>query len=304
MQAKHSLYAFVLLMFALFALYVYSSRPQQAGAAASPHRSADDWLADPRATRHAPSSDAAQADAPAAVASVPLATQIDLLISTGAPADALRAYWLAQACIDFAEQGMLLKEDSQSKTFLRGLTGEEYRAQTALCAGMTERIKMSRLDHVAIAAKAGVSGADDAFLRVGPFGDRGALETRPDDPLVKAWRVEAEQLLTAHAEAGDMISMLTLMQEYSGYGQTLDADPALALRYTYAVSEIFDRMLGRSDSKFANPYKAEVDRALKGALSTEQVTTAIAAGKDMAEKAAELQANNRAATGQRPPASR
>ncbi|MEV4778068.1 hypothetical protein [Burkholderia sp. LMU1-1-1.1] len=296
MQAKHSLYAFLLLMFALFALYFYSSFPRYTGAAAA-HRPADAWLANPRAIRHAPSSDPAEADLPAAGAGVPLAAQIDLLISTGSPADALRAYWLVQACVDIAEKGTLLKEDAQSQTHLRGLTDEEYRAQTALCAGMTERIKMSRLDHIAIAARAGVGGADDAFLRAGPFGDRGALKTRPGDPLVKAWRVEAEQLLTAHAEAGDMLSMLTLMQEYSGHGETLDADPALALRYTYAVSEIFDRMLSRSDPKFPNPYKAEVERALRGELSTEQVTTAIAAGKDMAEKAAELQAKNRADAG-------
>ena len=297
MQAKHSLYAFLLLMFALSALYFYSSFPRYTGAAAA-HRPTDAWLANPRAIRHAPHSDPAEADRPAAGPGVPLATQIDLLISSGSPADALRAYWLVQACVDIAEKGTLLKADAQSRTHLRGLTAEEYRAQTALCAGMTERIKMSRLDHLAIAARAGVSGADDAFLRVGPFGDRGALKTRPDDPLVKAWRAEAEQLLAAHAEAGDMLSMLTLMQEYSGHGETLDADPALALRYTYAVSEIFDRMLSRSDPKFPNPYKAEVELALKGELSTEQVTTAIAAGKDMAEKAAERQANNRAAAGQ------
>ena len=298
MQVKHSLYAFLLLIFALSAAYFYSSRPQHAGAATAQHRPADDWLADPRAMRHAPPGDAAQADRPAGRPGMPLATQIDLLVSTGVPADALRAYWLAQGCIDFSEKGMLLKTDLQSPTHLRGLTDEEYRAQTALCAGMTERIKMSRLDHLAMAARAGVSGADDAFLRVGPFGDRSALKTRPDDPLVNAWRVEAEQLLTAHAEAGDIISMLTLMQEYSGYGETLNADPALALRYTYAVSEIFERMLERSDPKFPNPYKAQVDLALKGPLSTQQVTTAIAAGKDMAEKAAELQAKNRAAVGQ------
>lgn len=296
MQIKHSLYAFLLMIFALSAAYLYASRPQHAAAAA--HRPADAWLADSRALPHAPSDDPAQAAPPADGPAVPLATQIDLLVSTGAPADALRAYWLVQACVDIAEKGTLLKMDAQSETHLRGLTDEEYRAQTALCAGMTERIKMSRLDHLAVAARAGVTGADDAFLRVGPFGDRGALKTRPDDPLVKAWRVEAEQLLVAHAEAGDMLSMLTLMQEYSGHGETLDADPALALRYTYAVSEIFDRMLSRSDPKFPNPYKADVERALKGALSTEQVTTAIAAGKDMAEKAAELQAKNRAAAGQ------
>lgn len=292
MQAKHSLYAFLLLMFALFALYFYSSFPRHVGAAAAPHRP-DVWLSNPRAMRHAPSSDPALADTAGSTPIVPLATQIDLLLSTRVPDDALRAYWLVQACVDIAEKGTLLKVDAQSETHLRGLTDEEYRAQRTLCAGMTERIEMSRLDHLAIAARAGVSGADDAFLRAGPFGDRSALKTRPGDPLVKAWLAEAEQLLTAHAEAGDMLSMLTLMQEYSGHGETLDADPALALRYTYAVSEIFDRMLGRSDSKFPNPYKAEVDRALKGPLSTQQVTTAIAAGKDMAEKAAELQAKNR-----------
>ena len=292
MHVKHSLYAFLLLMFALFALYFYSSFPRHAGVVAASHRS-DAWLGNPRAMLHAPSSDPAHTDA-AASPIVPLGTQIDLLISTGVPADALRAYWLVQACVDIAEKGMLLKMDAQSETHLRGLTDEEYRTQTALCAGMTERIKTSRLDHLAMAARAGGSGADDAFLRAGPFGDRGALKTRSDDPLVKAWLAEAEQLLTAHAEAGDMLSVLTLMQEYSGHGETLDPDPALALRYTYALSEIFDRMLGRSDSKFPNPYKAEVDRALKGPLSTQQVTTAIAAGKDMAEKAAELQAKNRA----------
>ena len=297
MRVKHSLYAFLLMIFALSAAYFYASRPQPP-AAAAPHWLADAWLVDPPAARHASPDDPVHADLPASGPAVPLANQIDLLVSTGVPADALRAYWLAQGCIDFAEKGMLLTTDLQSATHLRGLTDEEYRAQTALCAGLTERIKMSRLDHLATAAGAGVSGADDAYLRAGPFGDRSALRTRPDDPLVKAWRVEAEQLLTAHAEAGDILSMLTLMQEYSGYGETLEADPALALRYTYAVGEVFDRMLARSDAKFPNPYKAQVDLALKGPLSTQQVTAAIAAGKEMAEKAAEVQAKNRAAVGQ------
>ncbi|HWW71819.1 MAG TPA: hypothetical protein VN089_17915 [Duganella sp.] len=225
----------------------------------------------------------------------PLAIQVDLLIATGMPADALRAYWLVQACVDIAEKGALWKLDLQSETHLRGLTDEERLAQTTLCGGMTERIKMSRLEHLTIAARAGVSGADDAFLRGGPFGDRGALTTRPDDPLVKAWRIEAEQLLTEHAEAGDMSSMLTLMQEYSGEGGTLQADPALALRYASAVREIFDRMLSRSDPNFPNPFKVLADNAMKKISSVERVNTAIATGKAMAEKAAELQAKNRAA---------
>lgn len=293
MQVKHSLYAFLLFIFALFALYFYSSLPRRVEAVAAPHRPADAWLAEPRGMPPASPSNAVQADRSGVEPRVPLATQIDLLISTGEPADAMRAYWLAQACLDLSEKGAVTKSAPQAGAYPGAVTDEELRAQTALCAGMTERIKMARLDHLAIAARAGVSGADDAYLRAGPFGDHGALTTRPDDPQVKAWRVEAEQLLTAHAEAGDVLSMLTLMQEYKG-GETLGPDPALALRYTYAVSEIFDRMLSRSDPKLPNPFKAEVERALKGTLSTAQITIAIAAGKDMAEKAAALQAQKTA----------
>ena len=293
MQVKYRLYSFLLLIFALIALYVYSSRAQHAASAPALQRPADAWLADPRAMRQSPLGDSAHAGRRAGPGA-PLATQIDLLIATGVPDDAFRAYWLVQACVDIAEKGTLWKFDPQSESHLRGLTDEEIAAQTALCGGMTERIKMSRLDHLTTAARAGVSGADDAFLRVGPFGDPSALKTRPDDPLVTAWRIEAEQLLTEHAAAGDMSSMLTLMQEYGDGSGTLRADPALELRYASAVREIFDRMLSRSDPNFPNPFKVLADNAMKKISSAEQIDTAIAAGKAMAEKAAELQAKNRA----------
>nr|WP_315398531.1 hypothetical protein [uncultured Duganella sp.] len=295
MQAKPWLYTSLLLMAALIALYFFFSRSQHATATVL-HQPADAWLADARPLRRTTPQNSPHVALPVTAAGVPLANQVDLLIASGAPEDALRAYWLVQACVDIAESGVMLTRDSNSPTFLRAPTDDERAAQTALCAGMTERIKTSRLDHLAIAARAGVSGADDAFLRVGPFGDRSALKTRPDDPLVKAWRNEAEQLLTTHAEAGDVSSMLTLMQEYGGEGHTLDADPALALRYTVAVGDIFERMLSRSGPGFANPYKSEVERATAVTMTPEQRAQAIAAGKEMAEKAALLQARNRTAT--------
>lgn len=287
MQVKYPLYAFLLSIFALLALYFYFSQPPRAGTRSAPHRPADAWLADPRAMRQATPGDPAQADRVKAGAGVPLSTQVDLLIASGVPADAYRAYWLVQACVDIAESGAPLQT----------LGDDERQAQKALCGGMTERIKMSRLDHLAIAARAGVSGADGEFLRAGPFGDLGALKTRPDDPLVKAWRVEAEQLLRMHAEAGDVKSMLTLMQEYVGGGLVLDADPALALRYSHALSAIFQRMLNRSNPDFPNAYKVLADNAMKQISSAEQVDTAIAAGNAMADKAAQLQAKNRTDVG-------
>lgn len=50
---------------------------------------------------------------------------------------------------------------------------------------MTERMRLSRFDYLAVAVKAGISGALIQMATEGPFGDSTALSTRPDDPLVQ-----------------------------------------------------------------------------------------------------------------------
>ena len=74
---------------------------------------------------------------------------------------------------------------------MRGMTEREKQHDARLCGPMTERERQARLDYLAIALEAGVRGAAEAFLEAGPFGDPSALQTRPDDPLVKEWKATA-----------------------------------------------------------------------------------------------------------------
>jgi hypothetical protein len=259
-------------------LYWHSSRPDAANVAPpqqpKPARaSTDAWLAGARAMPQAPQADP----------DVPLALQLERLIAADGAAGAFQAYLLVQSCVDFAAKGDVEKFDMLPEPHMRGLTDEERKAQKIVCSGMTERIKMSRIEHLAMAAKAGVRSADGAFLRAGPFGDPSALKTRPDDPLVVAWRRQAAEQLAAGARAGDVSSIVVLMSEYSGYGESLVADPLLALRYAYAMGLIFEDMQRKSNTAtIPNPFGPIVDRA-KGGLTPEAVAAAQAAGKALAD---------------------
>jgi len=70
----------------------------------------------------------------------------------------------------------------------RGMNDSEKQRNSKLCAGMSERTRVSRFDYLASAAKAGTSGAVIQMAKEGPFGDRSALATRPGDPLVQEWK--------------------------------------------------------------------------------------------------------------------
>jgi hypothetical protein len=176
---------------------------------------------------------ARQATASVAHPVVPLARQVDQLIATGKPADAFEAYILVNNCLAFAKWGTI-PFFGQPPNY-RDMTDEEKSDEVALCAGMTERIKMSRLDHLAIAAKAGVDGADSAFLHEGPFGDPSALETRPGDPAVQAWKQQALAFLTAKANDADVGSLMTLTGEYINGSPAIEKDARLAFTYALAM---------------------------------------------------------------------
>jgi hypothetical protein len=195
-------------------------------------------------------------DLPAA-AEAPLNAQVERLLATRDPKDAYRAYWLVADCAAFNVHGdRIVFDDEDFKHpkpgFLpgfRGLSEVEKRHDASLCSGMTERERQSRLDYLAIAAKSGVSGAAVNFAVEGPFGDPSALQTRPGDPLVQAWRATASAQLTQAAEAGvDLGAIQYLAQEY-GNGTVLGAkNPLLAYRYFAAWSFIQEDLLGPANS--------------------------------------------------------
>ena len=136
-----------------------------------------------------------------------------------------------------------------------------------LCQGVSYSDMAHRLDLLNVAIKAKVRGAAMLYFLEGPFGDADALETRPNDPAVIAWKKQAIAQLEAAAEAGDSDTIVFLIQIYS-FGEIAEKDPVKVYTYTiaqHAVQEL--------ESK-AQPYSQKYLEYLRKDLSPAQITQA------------------------------
>lgn len=184
-----------------------------------------------------------------------LVEQVDQLIATHDPENAYKAYWLIAECDwfnrDHDRAVYDIEEVKQKRSVMpyRAMNEREKQQATKLCADMTERMRVSRFDYLAIAANAGVSGAVTQMAEEGPFGDRNALVARPDDPLVKEWKTKVLDLLAKAAEAGDLETLNYLWpQQMIGEGPLVPKNPALAYRYGVALGLIFGDINGPTDT--------------------------------------------------------
>ncbi|KQV79765.1 hypothetical protein ASD15_17165 [Massilia sp. Root351] len=201
-------------------------------------------------------------------ATVPLARQVDQLVAAGKPEDLYRAYNLIDDCMTFQRLGTLpfLHFPEQ-----RDMTAAEKAGEALVCASLTELHRRARIDYLAAAAKAGVPGADTAFMVAGPFGDRDALATRPDDPLVVEWRRQALAQLTSQALQGDLGSLNTLWTGHLSGWIAIPRDPVLAYTYHAALQRIdHDQNPDVADG----PYSGNMFAFLKDGLTPEQLAAA------------------------------
>lgn len=204
--------------------------------------------------------------APDVAPPVTLADRIDALIATRDPRKAYEAYHLLADCATFNQNGdRLIFEPEQAPHHLadgmlpgfRTMTEPEKRHDAVLCATMTERMRQSRLDYLAQAAQAGVPGAAMSALSEGPFGDRTALTTRPNDPLVQEWKARTqEQLVRMADEQGDVGVLSYLSAMHAAGGDIFDKDPGLAYRYGVATSLIMQELAG-PDNELARLYRPD-----------------------------------------------
>lgn len=219
---------------------------------------------------------------------VPLTEQVERLMATHDPAKAYLAYRLLSDCDEFNNQHdrLIFDEAELMKTTkpgyvpgLRGMNEREKQHDTKLCSSMTERERLSRLDYLAIAAKAGVRGSAVAFAKEGPFGDPTALKTRPSDPLVQEWKALARAQLISAAEAGTDTSDISYLaaENYNG-SDLFEKNLLLAYRYNIANGLIYGEIYG-----------PEFVLVKSSAKDSEQM---VAMGKDFSpeERAAELDA--------------
>ena len=213
--------------------------------------------------------------APAAL--LPLARQVDLLVAGSKPEELFRAYNLIDDCMTFQRLGTLpfLHFPEQ-----RDMTAAEKAAEAGVCASLTELHRRARIDYLAMAAKAGVPGADTAFMVAGPFGDRNALSTRPDDPLVLEWKQQALAQLTSQALQGDLGSLNTLWTGHLSGWVAIPKDPVLAYTYHAALQRIdHDQNPDVADG----PYSGNMFAFLKDGLTPEQLAAANAKAERIAQ---------------------
>jgi hypothetical protein len=218
-----------------------------------------------------------------------LAVQIDRLIATHDPENAYAAYWLIADCEAFnREHDRLIfdmEEVKQNRNMIpyRVMNDSEKQHDKKLCTGMTERMRVSRFDYLATAAQAGISGAVVQLAEEGPFGDRTALTTRPDDPLVQEWKAKVLDQLAKEAERGDLLTLNYLWVHTLAGGPLVAKDRALAYRYAVAQGFIYGDLNGPQAIE-ATMYAPEGQLMMSIAdLSTEQRAAERAAAQRIAD---------------------
>jgi hypothetical protein len=224
---------------------------------------------------------------------MPLAQQIEQLVATHDPEDEYKAYTLISDCAIFNREHdrLIFDIDEVNKHHsplpYRAMTASEKQHGAQVCTGMTERMRTSRLDYLAAAAKAGVIGAAVREADEGPFGDRTALTTRPDDPLVQQWKAEVRDELSTQAESGDLIALNFLWVRRLTGDELVDQDPALAYRYALAQWLIFKDIDG-PESLGATLYAPDSPllRSISG-LSADQRAAELLAAQHIADRARE-----------------
>lgn len=219
-----------------------------------------------------------------------LAEQVDRLVASGHPQAAFDAYRLLSNCSTFNRDGDRLMFDLQDVRRadgglpgFRSMTDAEKAHDARLCAGMTERMRVSRVDYLAIAARAGVMGAAIQMAIEGPFGDLTALQTRPDDPLVQAWKQEVQALLEQAADDADIDALEYISFRQQNGDAVFDRNPALAYRYGVARGLIYRDMMGPADTlHILYAPDGELMRTVGAELSPEQRAAEVAAATRIA----------------------
>jgi len=140
------------------------------------------------------------------------AATIEQLEATGDPRDAYLAFRLIAKCVRARELDDEMKSLPMGPDFAaeRHAYGDGRQRLLEACQDITAAQIAARLPLVEKAASAGVPGAVTARIGEGPFGDRTALEQRPDDPLVIEWVEQAIASVKAAARRDDVEAILQL----------------------------------------------------------------------------------------------
>lgn len=204
-----------------------------------------------------------------------LDARLQRLASGGAPAASWQAYRLVRACMRLQGRDGRTLAGPPSDLPVEGDPLAGIPDPAAYCAGLTERMRTGRIAWVERAARAGIEGALVALVEEGPFGDPSALQTRPDDPLVKEWKTHVTGLLGEQAGRGNWTGLYLLFTGFAFGNPALAVDRQSALAYGLALRDIVVRVDGLSEDQ-AIPFNGPFLDAVRAGLSREQQAQAAA----------------------------
>ena len=208
-----------------------------------------------------------------------IATRSGLLNNPKNPTEAFEAYKIVNRCVLSLENAKLMSSlpvggdmDSARKSL-----GETIKLDATACQGIEQRNIADRARWIDLAAKANVPGAALEFLSTGPFGDSTAIESRPDDPLVLKWKLQAVEYLLAAGKSGDINAFDALSNIYQ-IGVVANRDLALSL--TYAIASL-ESQRARGEKSIGGDRLVEV---LSSGLASQQISAARVSGLSLARQ--------------------
>jgi hypothetical protein len=141
-----------------------------------------------------------------------LAARVERLARAESPRDAFAAFGLLARCVRAHEFDTQLKSLPMERALdaLRSAYGDGERWLREACGDLSMAQLDARIGLVERAARGGVPGAASAWIEQGPFGDRSALDQRPDDPLVVEWVQQAIAWVKSGATHDDIESIVQL----------------------------------------------------------------------------------------------
>lgn len=226
--------------------------------------------------------------APAASTAPPAATlaeRLDGLAASADPKDAYRAWWLLNACIAWQRDGRL----PQPATGLDAAVAEPIADPARWCGALTERMKMARIDYLERAARGGIDEALGLLVEQGPFGDPSALQTRPDDPLVREWKERVSALAQGRAEQGSWSGLYLLFTGLLFDNPAIVVSRQDALAYGMAMRDIMIKLDGATEQE-AIPFNGPFLHIIGKDLSPAQVAQASRHAAAIVAQAAALRA--------------
>jgi len=164
----------------------------------------------------------------AATAAVSIEDQVRVLSASATPADWMKAFQAIETCLRLERDKELV--DTEVKITKHGKDDAVELVSTRAgdaaldglrhtCAPMTGRTRLDRYQLLERAVDGHAPGALALYIMQGPQGDRDALNERPTDPLVIAWREAALRRLQDGIRQGYPDVLLTAATTYGLLGQ-------------------------------------------------------------------------------------